>query len=90
MSVDPGLTRQARQELANVAYAHLLRPLRTWIVDSTVEGYLSQFGADPRGAGRMLTKLRMADLLRRPRLTGSGLEPGTVGENPPTPAHSDT
>ncbi|MET7773755.1 cobalamin-dependent protein [Nocardia sp. NPDC005366] len=56
----------------------------------TVEGYLSKFGADPRGAGRMLTKLRMTDLLRRPRLTGSGLETGIVGENSSTSAHSDT
>ncbi|WP_371483374.1 radical SAM protein [Kitasatospora sp. NBC_00315] len=32
---------------------------------SLIEGYLSQFGAGPWGAGRMLTKVRFADLLRR-------------------------
>ncbi|MFD7730123.1 B12-binding domain-containing radical SAM protein [Kitasatospora phosalacinea] len=32
---------------------------------SLIEGYLSQFGAGAWGAGRMLTKVRFADLLRR-------------------------
>lgn len=44
----------------------------------TVAGYLTKFGNDPRGAGRMLTKVRMTDLLRRPHPATTCGQPGIV------------
>ncbi|MFJ1460946.1 B12-binding domain-containing radical SAM protein [Nocardia sp. N2S4-5] len=54
----------------------ILTPAQVAVID----GYLEKFGADPRGAGRMLTKVKMADLLRRPHLSNVCDEPGIVCE----------